>query len=613
MNARRIRWPMLTILALATLAATSYGEEPLPEFGLVRMGNTHPWQGRIESVMFSPDGTMFASAGEEMILWDTETGDFRLTLRGHGSTRATWAWSPDGTWLVSGSADKTVRIWDLPSGEDRVIAQLDAYIRSVAISPDGRLIAAGTDSIYLMDRAGTVRILDRHAEKKHPHSPPVSDRVNSVQFSPDGQRLAAGTNRGDLLIFDTSSGELTAAIEGKMWGVSSIAFSPDSMTIATTSFDNRMRTWCVETGEQRLSFSAENRGLDDVAYSPDGKLLATAGVDGMVRLWDANSGEQLSVIDLHIYTAYSVAFSPDGRTLAIGSKFVRLWDLVTQQPIQYPRRRHYAVQSITFSDDGEILKSLNSDDVQRTWDVSTGQLLSQKPIPWKRGGFIAKSSDHKVVAERRDNDEVIIRAVDSPKPIATLGTYASLKESLYGIRGVGISPDGKTIAVGGTSSRTVWLWDVDAAKHVSTLDIHPWPKGRVRCGSCNPGVHTVVFSADGKLLASSCNDTVVTDLTTGREIARVSKSGRNTAISPDSRYIALSHTYSETLIFDIVSGKQLLTLNGHRGKISSIAFSRDGKLLATGSADTTIVVWDFAAAIASVENGRTPIDANEEP
>lgn len=603
---RHIFWQRLLITcAVIFPIADSLADDLLPQYGVSRMGTTCFWQGRIESLAFSPDGSMLASAGygPEIIVWDVQTGTIKLTLAGHELGATEIAWAPDGTWLASGSWDKTVRVWELPSGQSHVVAEFNTSVRSIAISPDGKLIAAGNE-------AGTVRILDRRPGAEMPLSLPVDDRVCSIRFSPDGQLLAVGTMPGDLHVFDLSTNKRLRSVKAHKPGISSVAFSPDGTTIITTGYKGKIRLWNVQTGEQKLWLSGDTRSIGSATYSPDGATFATAGSDGTARIWDANTGRQLHVFDDHRPHADSVAFTPDGRTLAVGSNIIRLWDIETLQEIEYDRGHEYAVESVAFSDDASTLQSTSYDRTVRTWDVSSGRQLTQALLPPKNYEYLGRSADRKIVAVRGENDQVIIRDAEKMKTITIVGSYESLKESLCRIKGIAISPDGKTLALGGTS-RTIWLWDVEAAKHITTLDIHPWAKGRARCANCNPGVHKVAFSADGRLLVSACDDTVVTELATGREVFRLSRKRGALTISPDSRYLVLSKAGAVIDVYDIKTGDSVTTLHGHRGGVHCLTFSKDGKLLASGSADTTIVVWDFATAVESIQINDTRIESPE--
>ncbi|MEG4861575.1 WD40 repeat domain-containing protein [Microcoleus sp. K1-B6] len=311
----------------------------LENFSVVRTLTRH--FDSVNSVAISPDGQTLVSGSRDKTIkiWQLSTGRELRTLTGHSNGVCSLAISPDGQTLVSGSDDKTIKIWQLSTGQElRTLTGHYGSVNSVAISPDGQTLVSGasddiddiddideTIKIWDLSTGRRLRTLTGHGTIANP-----SNRVYSLAISPDGQTLVSGSDYRTL-IWDLSTGRRLGILLGSLGNCSSLAISPDGQTLVSGSERQIIQIWDLSTRRELRTlignYYSVYSGVTSLTISPDGQTLVSGNKDKTIKIWDLSTGRELRTLTGHSGSVESVAISPDGQTLVSGSAdgTIKIW------------------------------------------------------------------------------------------------------------------------------------------------------------------------------------------------------------------------------------------------------------------------------------------------
>jgi WD40 repeat protein/class 3 adenylate cyclase len=569
---------LLALQAIST-ANTSEAEDALHQailtsrLRLTLRGHTEG----LTSVAIRPDGTRIATASVDGTtrIWDAATGEEVLTLQAHRDEVWGVAFSPDGSKLLTASLDKTAKIWDAASGE--LLVTLSGHAEGLtraAFNPidGGRAATSSVD--------GTVKVWDSQTGKEILSLSGQTGRMNSVAFSPDGSLIATAQDEGTAKVWDAESGEELFTLTGHLDIVLAVAFSPDGRSLATADFDGVIKVWDTKRGENLRTFTGHHDSvIYSLAFSPDGSYLATSSSDGTAKVWDAATGVELFTLAGHTGFVFDAAFSPDGTHLitASGDGTARVWDLAPSHELS-AFKMNDVISGVAISPDGTQTASAGQRVV--IWDMVTGQ-----PLYELKGhtGFVHSvkfSPDGMHLAT--SSDDLTARLWDLPSGREIL----ALPVGLSGNIAVGYSPDGTRLATTGTE-KTVSIWDTLTGKELLTLKGHTAP------------VVQIAFNSEGTQLATASENAEegvkIWDATTGKEVLALNEAhgALGIAFSPDGKRLATGSGEGLVALWDLTSGDQLLSLSVHRRAVFAVAFTPDGARLATASSDGTVKIWDL--------------------
>ncbi|MBY0528318.1 MAG: sigma-70 family RNA polymerase sigma factor [Gemmataceae bacterium] len=476
----------------------------------------------------------------------------------HGNAVTFVGFAPDGKTLASASRDGTVRVWDIETGKE---------IRRFG-KVQGAAEPKGDDELAMLFMAGN-----------------DSNAVGAA-FSPDGSVLASSSGGNVIHLWDPATGKELRQIKAPNNRVASLTFSADSKMLASRGQDRVLHLWDVATAKEIRQFKAKvnNDNLfflggqaGAVAIAPDGKSIASADIEldnmnlaASIKFWEVSSGKELRTIKVPDTGVSFLTFTPDGKTIAYSSgNAVHLADAATGKEVRKLEGHAAAVQSIVFSADGKILLSKSTRDQEvRIWDVESGKGLRHfGAMPNNRVG---------------------------------------LQALLFGMGGnplaeMALSRDGKTVAVGGENS-TIRRWDVETGKELPQVGGHA------------AAISALMLSPDGKWLITQSSDGTLRrwDAVTGKESAlvRLPEGTICAAFAPDGKTVALGNSGRTIRLHDLAADKEIRSFEAHAEGTAILAFSADGKVLATrGRGDNTIRLFDVASG-KEVKQIGVPVDQN---
>jgi WD40 repeat protein len=491
----------------------------------------------INSAHYSGDGKKILSASNDKTIkeWDVESGQCLKTFTDHEDHVTSAYYSGDGKKILSSSEDKTIKEWDVESGQClKTFTGHDWGVTSALYSSDGKKILSasiGEIKEWDVESGQCLKTFTEHGQG-----------VTSALYSGDGKKILVTPWNKNIKELDVESGQCLKTFTGHDRGVTSALYSGDGKKILAASRDNTIKEWDVESGQCLKTFTGHKNVVNSALYNGDEEKILSASDDKTIKEWDVESGQCLKTFTGHDWGVTSALYSGDGKKIlsASGDKTIKEWDVESGQCLKTFIGYYNLVNSALYRSDREKILTASWDNTIKEWDVESGQCLKTFTGHENVVNSALYNDDGKKILSASDDKTIKEWDVESGQCLKTFTGHKNVVNSaLY-------NGDGKKI-LSASDDKTIKEWDVESGQCLKTFTGH------------ENSISSAIYSGDGEKILSVSRDKTIKE-------------------------------------WDVESGQCLKTFTGHESDVNSALFSSKWEKIFHFSGDRTINEWD-------VENG----------
>ncbi len=514
----------------------------------------HGHTGPVKDCAVSADGTWIVSASEDrtLKLWDVHTGALRFTLEGHTTPVTSCAITPRGNRIISASSDGTIKVWNAYTGNELLsLSRYKSGVTRCAMSPDGNwFVSASEDTTLKVWDIGSINAFPPLQRYRVPVIRTLRGHkgaVRSCAISPDGTWIASVSDDWTLRLWDARTGEQLSVVEVEMEEdaleetIYDCAIGPDGTWLAFT-YSLGLRVWDVATSRERFTTFGHVGVVIGCAISPDGRWMLSTSTDGTLKGWSSAVDTDIFILKGHADTVNRCAISPAGDWVVSASDdhTLKLWQVPPISQERLPDEEEYAfgLVSCAVSPTGTWAISVTLNGDLKRWDVETG--TEQEILP----------------------------------PNAGVGAYATCA----------ISPD-DTWFVTGSDEQILKTWDTRAGKQLLTLSGHT---GAINDCAVSPDGTWIVSASDDQTLKVWNARTAAVMWTLAGHTGAVNAC----AIRPDGTWIVSGADDQTLRTWNMMTGTLRHTFSGHTGRVRDCAITPSGDHIVSASDDGTVRIWN---------------------
>ena len=524
----------------------------------------------VNSVSVTPDGRSVVSGSNDKTLrvWDLETGRCIQILEGHSDSVNSVSLTPDGRRVVSGSNDKTLRVWDLATGHCiQVLEGHSDSVSAVSVTPDGRRAISGswdkTLRVWDLDKGRYVHILKGH-----------TSGVLTVGITPDGRKAVSGGWDQLLRVWDLEDGlclkvlgEFSSSNRWPLGSVYSVSLTPDGRRLVSGGDDHTLIFWDLETSGRIQTFDYYGleiggviRGIKTVegfgplkatSITSDGRWVVSGGDDTTLRVWDSETGLCIKTMEGHFSPIRALSLTPEGRrAVSVGYSGLRVWDIETGRCIRNLEQHSSVVCAVSVTSDGNRATSASWDETFRVWDLETKRCIRiMEGVGFNGSTMKVSMEGDRAISGCAFNDTVGVYDLDTGRCIKVLEGHTSSVNVLCWTR------DGHR-AVTVCQDKKLRIWDLETGCCIQTLKGH-----------------------------SDFVDTMFAEFV------------HTAIVTPDGRGILSGDRGNCFRLWDLVSGCCSQIMEGYGEKIHSfhVDLTPDGRKAVVACSDGTLRVWELAS------------------